>query len=54
MYYVTADYDVIYYIYRRRKCHFEEIVDSIVINDVIICIDIIHYTVIFFKHKFQL
>ena len=28
MYYVTAHYDVIYYIYHRRKCHFEEIVDS--------------------------
>ena len=28
MYYVTAHYDVIYYIYHRRKRHFEDIVDS--------------------------
>ena len=27
MYYVTARYDVIYYIYHRRKRHSEEIVD---------------------------
>ena len=57
VYYVTAHYDVIYYIhiYHRSKRHFEEIVDSDkVINDVIICIDIIHFPVIFSKHKFQL
>ena len=29
MYYVTAYYDVMYYIYhKRKKRHFEEIVDS--------------------------
>ena len=36
MYYVTAHYDIIYYIlvYHRRKCHFKEIVDSYkVINE---------------------
>ena len=53
MYYVTAPYDVIYNIhtciYHRRKRHFEEIVDSYkVINDVII-----HFPVIFLKHKFH-
>ena len=37
----------IYNIYHRRKRHFEEIVDSYkVIDDVIICIDIIHLPVI--------
>ena len=55
MYHVTAHYDVTYYIYRRRKSHFEENVDSYkVINDVIIYIDIIHFPLIFIKHKFQL
>ena len=50
MFYVTAHYDVIYYIYHRKKRHFEETVDSYkVINDVIICIDIIHFPVSFFK-----
>ena len=45
MFYFTTHYDVIYYIYQRRKRHFEVIVGSYkVINDVIICIDIIHYT----------
>ena len=36
IYYVTAHYDVIYYIlvYHRKKCHFKEIVDSYkVINE---------------------
>ena len=48
MYYVTAHYDVIYYISHRRKDHFEDNVDSYkVINDVIICIAIIHFPVIF-------
>ena len=28
IYYVAAQYDVIYYIYHRRKYHFEDIVDS--------------------------
>ena len=28
MYYVAAHYDVIYYIYHKRKRHFEEIIDS--------------------------
>ena len=28
MYYIAAHYDVIYYIYHRRKRRFEEIVDS--------------------------
>ena len=28
MYYITAHYDVIYYLYHRRKRHFDEIVDS--------------------------
>ena len=50
MYYFTAHYDVIYYIYHRRKRHFEKIVDSYKnINDVIICIDIVKFPVIFFK-----
>ena len=53
LFYVTAHYDVINYIYQRRKLHFEVIVNSYkVINDVIICIDIIHFPVIFSKHKF--
>ena len=53
MFYVTAYYDVIYYIYKRRKRHFEVIVDSYkVINDVMICIDIINFPVIFLKHTF--
>ena len=53
MFYVTAHYDVIYYIYQRRKRHFEVIVDSYkVLNDVIIGIDIIQFSVIFLKHKF--
>ena len=53
MFYVTAHYDVIYYIYQRRKRHFEVIVDSYkAINDVIICIDIIDFPVILLKHKF--
>ena len=48
MYFVSEDYDVIYYTYHRRKRHFEEIVDSNkAINDVIICIDIIHFPVNF-------
>ena len=47
MYYVTAHHNVIYYIYHRRKDHFEEIVDSYKnINDVIICTDIINFPVI--------
>ena len=51
MIYVTAHYDVIDYIYLRRTCHFEVIVDSYkVINDVLVCIDIIHFPVIFFKN----
>ena len=55
MYYVTAHYNVIHYIYHRRKGHFEENVDSYkVINDVIICIDMMHFPIIFIKHKFQL
>ena len=36
IYYVAAHYNIIYYIlvYRRRKCHFKEIVDSYkVINE---------------------
>ena len=28
MYYATAHYDVIKYIYHRRKCYFKDIVDS--------------------------
>ena len=55
MYYVTAHYDVIHDIYHRRKGNLKENVDSYkVINDVIICIDIMHFPVIFIKHKFQL
>ena len=55
MYHVTAHYDVINYIYHRRKSHYEENVDGYkVINDVIICIDIIHFPLIFIKYKFQL
>ena len=55
MYYATAHYDVIYYTYHRRKGHFEENVYSYrVMNDVITCIDIIHFPVIFIKHKFQI
>ena len=55
MYNVTALYDVIYYIYHRRKRHFAEIVDSYNnINDVIISIDIINFSTILSKHKFQL
>ena len=46
---VTAHYDVINYIYHRRKRHFEVIVDSYkVINDVIICINNLYFPVIFF------
>ena len=42
-------------IYHRRKCHFEEIVDSHKnINDVIMYIDIMDFPVIFSKHKLQL
>ena len=53
MCYVTAHYDVIYYVHHRTKGRFEENVDSYnVINDVIICIHIIHFPVIFIKHKF--
>ena len=47
IFYVTTYYDVIYYIYQRKKRHFEVIVDS---YKVIICIDIIHFPVIFLKH----
>ena len=55
MYYVTAYYDISYYIYHRRKGHFEENVDSYkAINEVIICIDIMHFSFIFIKHTFQL
>ena len=55
IYCVTAHYEVIYYIYHKRKRHIAEIIDSCkVINDVIICIDTIHFLVIFLKHKFQL
>ena len=53
MFYVTTHYDVINSMYQRRKRHFEVIEDSyIVINDVIICIAIIHFPVIFLKHEF--
>ena len=49
MYYVTAHYDIIEYIYYRRKSHFEEIVHSYkIINDVTICIKIIYFPIIFF------
>ena len=45
----------IIYISHRSKRHYEEIVDSYKVNnDVIICIGIIHFPVIFSKHKFQL
>ena len=55
MYYVTAHYDVIYYIYHRRKRHFVEIVDIYNnINEVIICIGIINFRLFFLKHKFHL
>ena len=55
MYYVTTHYDVIYYIYHRRQRHFEDNVDSYkFINDVIICIDIIYFPVIFLTHTCQL
>ena len=52
---VTAQYDVIYYMYHRRKHHFEEIIDNYkMINAIIIRIVLIHFPVIFLKHKFQL
>ena len=42
-------------LYNIEESHFEDVVDSYeVINDVIICIYIIHFPVIFLKHKFQL
>ena len=47
---VAAHYDDIYYLSHIIKCHFEDIVDSYkVMYDVIICIDIIHFPVIFKK-----
>ena len=50
MFYVSTHYDVIYYIYQRKKRHFVAIVDNYkVINDVIICIDIIVIFPLFFK-----
>ena len=55
MYYFPAHYDVIYYIYHRRKRHFEKIVDSYEkMKDVIICIDIIKIPFIFLKLNFQI
>ena len=55
MYYGTAYYDVIYYIYHRRKRHFGEILQSYkVINDVIIFVDVMRFLVIDLEHKFQL
>ena len=57
MFYVTTHYDVINYIYQRRKRHFEVIVDTCsykVINDgIIICIDIIQFSFIFFEINFN-
>ena len=51
MYYVSAHYDVIYYIHHRRKRHFEDIGDNYkVINDVITCNDIVLFSVICLKH----
>ena len=55
MYYVTAHYDVTYHIYYRRKRNFAKIVDIYNnINEVIICIDIMNFPAILFKHEFEL
>ena len=50
----TAHYDVIDYTNYRRKCHFEEILDSHkIINNVIIYTKIIHFPVMFYNINFN-